>query len=100
MSSHSVLNQDVLFSICEFLDLEDLVDWEKDVKQETLARCARVCKAFYLPAIRVLWRRLYDLFPLLSLLPSFKKIEPNHGVEIYVSGRRACTFICISLSDD
>ena len=95
-----MLNQDVLFPICEFLDLEDPVDLEKDVKRETLARCARVCKAFYLPAIRVLWRRLYDLFPLLFLLPSFKKIEPNHDVEVYVSVRRACTFICISLSDD
>ena len=44
----------------------------------TLARCARVSRAFFLPAVSVLWRDLDDLRPLATL-------DPNE-----VSGRCRC----------
>ena len=37
-------------------------------RKNTLARCARVCKAFYTPAISVLWRDLDNLSPFLTVI--------------------------------
>ncbi|KAI0767345.1 hypothetical protein C8Q74DRAFT_1370150 [Fomes fomentarius] len=62
------LNGDILFSIFENLDYVGPIDMDITLKQKTLACSARVCQAFYLPAIRILWRRLEDLIPLLSVL--------------------------------
>ncbi|OCH92360.1 hypothetical protein OBBRIDRAFT_717559, partial [Obba rivulosa] len=36
--------------------------------RRTLARAARVCKAFYEPALKILWKELNSLMPLLQLL--------------------------------
>ncbi len=38
--------------------------------QRTLARAARVCHAFEVPALNVLWRVVDDIVDLLSILPS------------------------------
>ncbi|KAJ3001490.1 hypothetical protein NUW54_g6338 [Trametes sanguinea] len=38
-----------------------------------LARAARVCKVFYVPACRVLWQQMINLEPLLALVPLPKK---------------------------
>ena len=38
----------------------------------TLSSVARVCKAFHLPAIRVLWQRQLDVHVLLEFLPSLR----------------------------
>ncbi len=51
--------------------------WETDTVLEnrrTLSRAACVCKAFYGHAVRVLWRHLDDLVPLLHLLSTFAEI--------------------------
>ncbi|OCH93903.1 hypothetical protein OBBRIDRAFT_823797, partial [Obba rivulosa] len=52
---------DIIYVICdmvlEYLDLHEA--------RSTLARLARVCKAFYYPAIKTLWRRLDGLQPLM-----------------------------------
>ncbi|KAM5536653.1 hypothetical protein V8D89_009748 [Ganoderma adspersum] len=39
-------------------------------RRHTLARCARVCKAFFAPAIAVLWRDVDNLSPLLTAMRS------------------------------
>ncbi|PIL24728.1 hypothetical protein GSI_12614 [Ganoderma sinense ZZ0214-1] len=39
-------------------------------RRRTLARCARVCKAFFAPAITVLWRDIDNLSPLLTAMRS------------------------------
>ncbi|KAI1783525.1 hypothetical protein LXA43DRAFT_330805 [Ganoderma leucocontextum] len=39
-------------------------------RKRTLARCARVCKAFFAPVIAVLWRDVDNLSPLLTSLRS------------------------------
>ena len=42
-------------------------------RRRTLARCARVCKAFFAPAIAVLWRDVDNLSPLLNAMqPSLR----------------------------
>lgn len=43
--------------------------------QRSLARLARVCRAFSAPALNVLWRVTDDLIYLLSILPSFKWVR-------------------------
>ncbi|KAI9062618.1 hypothetical protein FKP32DRAFT_814087 [Trametes sanguinea] len=43
----------------------------------TLAHSARVCKTFSEPALRILWRQLPDVFPLLRLLPSLYRVQEN-----------------------
>ncbi|KAI1788328.1 hypothetical protein LXA43DRAFT_925115 [Ganoderma leucocontextum] len=43
--------------------------------QRSLARLARVCRAFSAPALNVLWRVTDDLIHLLSILPSFKLVR-------------------------
>ena len=45
---------------------------ERRVRQRTLARLARVCHAFSVPALNVLWRVVDDLVALMSILPSFR----------------------------
>ncbi|KAL7280560.1 hypothetical protein ACG7TL_005493 [Trametes sanguinea] len=59
-------------------------NYEVDVtRTKTLAHLVRVCKAFSEPALRVLWRQLHDVFPLLRLLPSLYQVQEN-----VPSGRR------------
>ncbi|KZT03192.1 uncharacterized protein LAESUDRAFT_762174 [Laetiporus sulphureus 93-53] len=41
-----------------------------------LARAARVCKAFFLPAVKLLWERMYDLLPLFKI---FEGLHPTEG---------------------
>lgn len=48
-------------------------------RRRSLASAARVCKVFYEPALRVLWRQLESLVPFFSLLSSFTKVR--EGVE-------------------
>ncbi|KAI0352051.1 hypothetical protein OH77DRAFT_832351 [Trametes cingulata] len=40
-------------------------------RQKTLARCARVCRAFSGPALQVLWRVIDDVMHLFRILPPF-----------------------------
>ena len=53
---------DLLHFIINFVPLE----WEHE--HGDLVRCALVCRAFYTPAIRILWRALGSLLPLWHLL--------------------------------
>ncbi|KAI0764346.1 hypothetical protein BD413DRAFT_673428 [Trametes elegans] len=46
--------------------------------QKTLARAARVCRAFSEPALDVLWRNVDSVVHLLSLLPAFA-LSRGHG---------------------
>lgn len=55
-----------------------------------LFRCALVCRAFSSPAIRLLWRELPSLLPLLSLCLHLKKAE-NFSVAGAYNTRRAET---------
>ncbi|KAI0631275.1 hypothetical protein C8Q77DRAFT_198334 [Trametes polyzona] len=41
---------------------------------QALVRAATVCKSFNVAATHVLWRSLNSLYPILNLLPSFRKI--------------------------
>ncbi len=98
----SILSDDVLRMIFEQLELPPpasstlrapLLPVES---RRTLARSACVCKAFYGHAVRVLWRHLDDLIPLLQLLSSFAKVgeRTRHGgyaYDTYVSDMRSIT---------
>ena len=80
------LKEDILSAIFKCLDRQGLYDLDYRAKRRTLARSARVCKAFHRPAVCVLWRRLEDLIPLFKVLPSFVKVESDgRGGEVYVS---------------
>ncbi|TBU58073.1 hypothetical protein BD310DRAFT_927928 [Dichomitus squalens] len=69
MNMHSALtNFDIISLILRHSDVPD--GYAPHVGQLSLARAARVCVAFYEPAIRLLWRCLSNIVPLLSLLPS------------------------------
>ncbi|KAI0827698.1 hypothetical protein BC628DRAFT_1318080 [Trametes gibbosa] len=48
-----------------------LVKLDRQIRQRTLAFCARVCSEFTAPALDILWKCLDDVFPLLSILPSY-----------------------------
>ncbi|OSD05258.1 hypothetical protein PYCCODRAFT_1220267 [Trametes coccinea BRFM310] len=53
-------------------------DHQIDIKRtRTLARAARVCKAFSEPALATLWRQLPELLPVFRLLPSLQKVQKN-----------------------
>ena len=75
------LNEDVLCAIFEQFDLHGgsgIYTTPDVATQATLAHSARVCKAFYEPAIRVLWRRLEDCYPLFALLPQLMKVDEGN----------------------
>ncbi|KAI0718170.1 hypothetical protein C8T65DRAFT_639233 [Cerioporus squamosus] len=52
--------------------------------RRTLGRSACVCKAFYGHAVRVLWRHLDDLLPVLRLLSSFTEVGENSKSATYM----------------
>ena len=59
-----------------------IFDQLKSTKAEestALARSCRVSKSFHQPAASALWRSLYSIQPLLSLLSSFRKLEKSAG---------------------
>ncbi|KAI0675797.1 hypothetical protein C8Q78DRAFT_964531 [Trametes maxima] len=85
MPPHRALSSyDILFTIFEHLEgseqgwydydpsTGDSNDWHtRQLGAEcrcALARCARVCRAFFHPAIAILWRNVDDLSPLFDLL--------------------------------
>ncbi|KAI9061690.1 hypothetical protein FKP32DRAFT_1686970 [Trametes sanguinea] len=49
------------------------------VRTLTLAHLARVCKTFREPSLRMLWRQLRGIFPLLRLLPSLIMVQDLMG---------------------
>ncbi|KAI1790563.1 hypothetical protein LXA43DRAFT_890672 [Ganoderma leucocontextum] len=82
MDPHKALdNEDVLYLICNCLtpDIEgrDLLESVPRERAKTLARLARVCKNFHLPALRILWRRLQDMRPLLRLFSGLEIEAPD-----------------------
>lgn len=46
-------------------------------RRTTLARCARVCKAFFTPASAILWRDIDSLAPLISCIRSSDPSSSN-----------------------
>ena len=85
----ALTNSDILSLIFKHFDSndprEDLPAW---------ARAARVRVAFHEPAIRLLWRKLDSVIPLLSLLPtSFTRVKDVDETE----GRKAA-YVGISIS--
>ncbi|KAI0712859.1 hypothetical protein C8T65DRAFT_739268 [Cerioporus squamosus] len=48
-------------------------DPEEKVDARTLARAARICKAFTDPALSILWHSLTNIVPLLNVLPTFSE---------------------------
>ncbi|KAI0644951.1 hypothetical protein C8Q79DRAFT_1001572 [Trametes meyenii] len=44
---------------------------ERKIRRHTLAMSARLCRAFKVPALNLLWRVLDDVVPLLSVIPSY-----------------------------
>ncbi|RPD56084.1 hypothetical protein L226DRAFT_571922 [Lentinus tigrinus ALCF2SS1-7] len=80
-AGHVQLHEDILHAVFNQFDL----DLDNGEKRRTLARSARVCKAFHGPAIRVLWRRLEDIIPLFRILPSFVNVgRKERGDELYM----------------
>ena len=60
-----------------------------DARKGDLARAARVCKAFFLPAVKILWETMDDILPLFELFEGLHLIErdvseegPSHGKEL------------------
>ncbi len=78
------LNEDVLHIIFGHLDN---LRW--DQRGTSLVNAAMTCKDFYQPALRVIWRKLDDLFPLFKLFSTFGAVrvitEGKREREIYVS---------------
>ena len=52
-------------------------DHRHHVGRRALAHCARVCKVFFEPAVRVLWAQLDSVLPLFHTLPSLKSYDRN-----------------------
>ena len=73
MSLCALNNEDIIYLICNCLtpniDGRSLLETQPRERARSLARLARVCKRFNLPASRTLWRRLRDMYPLLRLFP-------------------------------
>ena len=90
MSVHPALvTSDVLIHIFEELLATDTLDENGcRIGSQTLARLARVCVAFHEPSMRLLWRHLDSLHPLLSLLTSYVRVGWKDTEEIYVSNFR------------
>ena len=98
MSAHPALEiSDVLNYIFEKLTPADTLDEDGDRRgRQTLARLARVCVAFYEPAMRLLWRRLDSVHPLFSALTSYVKVD-QYDTEKYVSNLRRSHYFDIYL---
>ncbi|KAI0325902.1 hypothetical protein GY45DRAFT_176273 [Cubamyces sp. BRFM 1775] len=54
---------------------------EHHVGRRALAHCARVCKVFFQPAVRVLWARLDSVFPILNTLPSLIMVSERSAYD-------------------
>ncbi|KAH9924897.1 uncharacterized protein B0H18DRAFT_1010658 [Fomitopsis serialis] len=66
---------DILCAIFEEFAVERHERRQRPARRRDLARSARVCKAFTEPALRVLWRVLPGVEPLLRLLSCVRKVE-------------------------
>lgn len=64
---HALAIPEIVSDICDWLD-DDLV--ALSVKTQTLSHLARTSRIFHEPAIRILWRELPSLKPLVNTLPS------------------------------
>lgn len=109
MAHLALLNQDILFEVFQHVgrqrqssETHDDEPCHNDAETQTLARCARVCRAFREPSLRVLWEYLPSILPLLQLLaPHFRKLEhgregdkswgEGHEYDTYVRAVPACT---------
>ena len=49
------------------------------IQTQTLARAARTCKMFMEPALRILWRYLYSLAPILSMIKHSPEAHNAHS---------------------
>ena len=85
-------NPDVVYLILSCLspDADGLEIYQEEARarSKSLARCARVCQSLHLPSLQILWRRLQDTFPLLTLFTGLHavKAEAVRGVvDLYVS---------------
>ena len=69
--NHSILVPEILYDIFEYI-YEDIVDAEGaatgvSASRRTLASAACTCKAFCVPALDILWRRLPGAWPLVRI---------------------------------
>ncbi|KAI0923287.1 hypothetical protein AcV7_005841 [Taiwanofungus camphoratus] len=93
---HPVLyNDDILREIFQYLSPND------DETRRSLAWSARVCQAFSLAALDVLWRDMKGLLPLLKIMsPTFAKVQQNgnssktYMFRRYISDREWSRFQC------
>ena len=79
--SRSQLNQ--MDHAVSLVDLLYIILSYGDIDEKTLARSARVCRAWFEPAIRNLWKTLDNLSYLFELLP--KNREDMRCTSVYVS---------------
>ncbi|KAI0370593.1 hypothetical protein BV20DRAFT_994954 [Pilatotrama ljubarskyi] len=96
MSAHPALSMvDILIEIFEWYD-----SWtfslafreDKDIERtRTLAHAACACRSFQQAAIRVLWRDLHDILPLLKLLPALRKVT-GQDTDVSVYGDHSETY--------
>ncbi len=76
-TSAALTNSDILDLIFEWLSDSDVRIYDDD--HANLARAARVCVAFYEPALRQLWSYFPGMVPLLRLLPSsWTRVAEDH----------------------
>ena len=76
-TSEKWCNDDLLHTIFDHLDPVPYPDYDAEGIQRrmTLISLATVCRDFHQPAMRVLWRVLDTIFPLLELFSSFVKVR-------------------------
>lgn len=104
------LNADVLHII--FGHLDDPAE-PSNQRGKALVNAAMTCKNFYQPALRVIWRKLDDLFPLFKLFSSFVMVRAcryydQWAEKFYVSlplreflvRTVSCIFITLCMLDD
>ena len=71
-------HEDLLHTIFDYFDFELCLGWEAAEgiqRRMTLISLATVCRDFHQPAMRVLWRVLDTIFPLLELFSSLVKVR-------------------------
>ena len=82
---HSTLVPDVLYDVFEYI-YGDIVDAKGtaasiSASRRTLASAARTCRAFSVPALDILWRRLPGAWPLVRIATStdrHDKVSRSH----------------------
>jgi len=72
---HRALYNDLI--LCEIFQYVAAGDYHGRLDRTSLARCAKVCKAFLDPALSVLWQDLPSFLPLLRLLSSSVAAAPR-----------------------